>query len=433
MRFIRLFKHDLAKEAAGWVERGIITQPQAEQICAQYRVDYHAAQSRSLGYSVLVGLGYLFIGLALITLIGANWEEIPRALRMWGLIALTLGTQALAIRRYQRSPERPVGLFLLGNLFYGASIILIAQIYHLGEHMPDGVFWWALGCLPLAVLLRSSVLMLQTLLLALVWFFLEAGYGFYPALFPLFILCGALVLWRAGPSLSLLLLLLFSGFCWFEAALAEWWGDGWGYEWLAEHVVATVALLLAVYAAAGWLGSRESATAQEYGTFVALWCLRLGLLLLIVMSFADPWEELLDADWKQLPALLLISGLLSLVAAGVALRSGLARSVLLMLGAFWVLLLGVLLLRDPAQAVVFQVIANLLLLATAVWLIVLGIHERISQYFFLGVTTVLITALLRYADLIGDYVGGALLFMMFAAVLLGAARYWKKSHKEVVS
>ena len=34
------------------------------------------------------------------------------------------------------------GLFFLGNLFYGASIILVAQIYHLGEHMPDGVFWW---------------------------------------------------------------------------------------------------------------------------------------------------------------------------------------------------------------------------------------------------------------------------------------------------
>ena len=37
------------------------------------------------------------------------------------------------------------GLFFLGNIFYGASIILIAQIYHLGEYMPDGVFWWDTG------------------------------------------------------------------------------------------------------------------------------------------------------------------------------------------------------------------------------------------------------------------------------------------------
>ena len=38
---------------------------------------------------------------------------------------------------------------------------------------------------------------------------------------------------------------------------------------------------------------------------------------------------------------------------------------------------------------------------------------------------VLVTALVRYFDLIGDYFGGAVLFMVFAMLLLGAARYWK--------
>lgn len=432
MRLIRLLKNDLAKESADWVERGIITQAQAEQICQQYRVDYHQAQSRSLGYSVLVGLGYLFIGLSLIVLLGANWEEIPRPLRMWGLIVLTLGTQGLAIRQYLRDPAAPVGLFLLGNLFYGASIILIAQIYHLGEHMPDGVFWWALGCLPFAVLLRSRLLMLQTQLLALIWFFLEAGQDFYPALFPLFILCGGLVLWRGGQSLSLLFVLLFSVFCWFAVTLAEWWGDGLRYEWLAEHVVAGVALMLGVYAAGSWLSTRQSPVAQDYGAFIALWSLRFGLLLLIVMSFVDPWEGLLDADWAYLPHMLQVTGLLSLAALGLAWCSGPRWSVMILLAAFWGLLLGVLLLRGDDWAVVFQVIANLLLIGTGVWLIVRGIHSHISHYFFLGVTTVLITALLRYADLIGDYVGGSLLFLVFAALLLGAARYWKKTHKEMV-
>lgn len=433
MRLIRLFKNDLAKEAADWVERGIISQPQAEQICQQYRVDYHQAQNRSLGYSVLMGLGYLFVGLSLITLLGANWEEIPRPVRMWGLIALTLATQALALRQYLREPDAPVGLFLLGNLFYGASIILIAQIYHLGEHMPDGVFWWALGCLPVAVLLRSSLLMLQTQLLALIWFLLEAGHGFYPAVFPLFIVCTGLVLWRGGQSLALLFVLLISVFLWFEVTLAEWWREGLSYDWwLAESVVATAALMLGVYALSGWLRSRETARAQDYGTFIALWSLRFGLLFLVVMSFDGPWEALLGADWAHLPGMLLLTGLLSLVAAGVAWRCGPRWSVMILVAVFWGLLLGVLLTRDDRWATVFQVIGNVLLIATGVWLIVRGIHSRISHYFFLGVTVVLVTALLRYADLIGDYVGGALLFMVFAALLLGAARYWKKTHKEVV-
>jgi len=33
---------------------------------------------------------------------------------------------------------------------------------------------------------------------------------------------------------------------------------------------------------------------------------------------------------------------------------------------------------------------------------------------------------MRYVDLIGDYIGGAAIFMVFAVVLLGSARYWKR-------
>ena len=34
-------------------------------------------------------------------------------------------------------------------------------------------------------------------------------------------------------------------------------------------------------------------------------------------------------------------------------------------------------------------------------------------------------ALMRYIDLIGEYIGGAILFMSLAALLLGAAKYWR--------
>ena len=84
MRLIRLLKRDLATEVATWVEREIISVDQARSICRLYEVDYDAIRSRSTGYRVLVVLGFLFIGLALITVIGANWDEIPRAARMAG-------------------------------------------------------------------------------------------------------------------------------------------------------------------------------------------------------------------------------------------------------------------------------------------------------------------------------------------------------------
>ncbi|WP_439135558.1 DUF2157 domain-containing protein [Pseudomaricurvus sp.] len=430
MRLIRLLKNDLAKEAADWVEKDIITQSQAEKICHQYQVDYHQAQNRSLAYNVLVGLGYLFVGLAVITVLGANWEDIPRAVRMWGLIALTLATQGVAIQKYRTGgASASVGMFLLGNLFYGASIILIAQIYHLGEHMPDGVFWWALGCLPIAVLLQSSMLMLQSLLLALIWFFLEASMGFYPTLFPLFILCGGLVLWRGRPSLLLFFAVILSLFFWFELTLAEIWRDGLRCEFTAEHVAVSVAMFVFAYAASRWAGLKGSVRAQDYGALLSVWCLRFGLLFLVVMSFNDPWENLLEADWAHLPGMFVVITLLSLAALALAWLSESRLSVIAFLLAFWGILIGMLLSRQESHIVVFQVVDNLLLIGTGVWLIVRGIHSSISHYFFLGVATILVTALLRYVDLIGDYVGGALLFMLFAVLLLAAARYWKRAHQ----
>ena len=178
LRLIRLLEKDLATEVSTWVDQGLISADQARAICRQYGIDYDEIRSRSTAYRVLAVLGFLFIGLSLITVIGANWESIPRGVRMAGLLVLTAGTHGLAVRHHLSGrTSLAIGLFILGNLFYGASIILIAQIYHLGEHMPDGVFWWALGSLPFAVLLCSAGLTLFSGLLALLWFFLEFSDG----------------------------------------------------------------------------------------------------------------------------------------------------------------------------------------------------------------------------------------------------------------
>ena len=129
MWFSGLFKKELAKETHGWVADGLISQEQAEQIGVRYGVDVNNPDGSSLAYRVLVTLAYLFIGLALIVLIGANWEEILRFVRMAGLILLTVCTQLVGIYQVRQGRDQSgIGWIFLGNLFYGASIILIAQI-----------------------------------------------------------------------------------------------------------------------------------------------------------------------------------------------------------------------------------------------------------------------------------------------------------------
>ena len=428
MRLIRLLKNDIAREAAEWVGEEIITLPQAEKICQRYDVDYHQAQSRSLGYNVLIGLGYLFIGLSLITLIGANWDDIPRALRMSGLIALTMAVQGFALRKYLTGDsDVAAGYFLLGNLFYGASIILIAQIYHLGEHMPDGVFWWALGCLPFAILIKSPWVTLQSLLLAMTWFFLEADMGFYPALFPLFILGSLYVLYTGKQSIILFLAVIASIGVWIEYTLGVLWRDDAYFDVQAEHLPVSVALFILAYTISHWLNQKQSPTAKDYGAVLGVWSLRFGLIFLLVMSFKESWRVLFYASWTHQYSMLFITLGLSLVTLLLAYRINKLNPVVYIISVFLVSLLLILVVDNRDYVIYFQIIYNLLLITTGVWLIIRGFNSGISHYFFLGVASILLTAFMRYIDLIGDYIGGSLLFMTMAIVLLGAARYWKNN------
>ena len=426
MRLIRLLKNDLAKEADEWVKDDIITVSQAEEICERYGADYHQANTRSLGYNVLVVLGYLFIGLAIITLLGANWDDIPRGVRMGGLVLLTLSVQAFAVIQYLKGAEiNSVGTFLLGNMFYGASIILISQIYHLGEHMPDGVFWWALGCLPMGILLKSPIIMLQANLLAVIWYYLEVSGGFYPMVFPLFIFGSLFVLYQGKQSILLLLSVVASIGLWLEYTLAELWRTTRHFDFEAEHLTVSVASFILLYSVSHFFGQMKSVAARDYGAVLAVWSLRFGLFLMLVFSFEGPWKELLAANWDHQSSMFLFIGVIITSALYLSYQSNRLQSVVYLVSFFLVSLFAVMLIQNDVHAPLFQFVYNIALIAAGVTLIIKGIHSGVTHYFFLGVATILLVALMRYIDLIGDYVGGAMLFILCATLLLGAARYWK--------
>lgn len=430
MRLIRLLKHDLAREASDWVEQDIISADQARIICQRYGSDYPPPNRSKLGYRALLLLGYLFLGLAAITLVGANWDEMPRWLRMAGLVTLTAGVQGYATRQwFKGAHESACGLYFLGNLLYGVSIILIAQIYHLGEHMPDGVYWWALGCLPFALLCRSSWLMVQTFVLALIWFNLEVSMG-YPALsMPLFLISAVWILVVARQNTLLFIITAFSISYWLETSLAFWWSPSNNPTIHVEHLFVGAGLLLFGSAIAKHLQNRLDDRAKDYGLFLQLWCMRGALVILFFLSFEGAWRALYRDSWHNY--LSAVAVVLLLVLAAIALVRQQAKA-LLPIAVCGVALIAtsvqVVYSPIPLSPVALQIASNLLLVVVGIWLIINGIQQNISVYFFTGITVLLITALLRYFDLIGDYVGAAALFTVFALLMLGAARYWN-SHQ----
>ncbi len=443
MRLLRLLKNDLAKETTFWVAEDIISPDQAVQICSRYGIDYYNQGKQSYGYFILTILGFLFMGLALITIIGANWDVIPRMVRMVSLILLTLLVNLTGVYKVVKG-ERAVaiGIFFLGGLCYGASIMLIAQIYHIGEHYPDGIFWWSAGILPLALLMESTLLLLLAGTLGFIWFFVESYLGFYPALFPVLLVVFGWHCFKVKKS-SLLFLILISGGCfWIEYSLSWLLADFHGFDVGVENVVVGSAVFIFLYAVAHGLAGIKNSTLEDYGILLGTWVLRFTLVSLLVFSFYRPWFRAITAQWSS-PTLTLGVTLLFLLSA-VRISYVYCRdkiSFIVAVSSCYLFLLLLLVFstgwgegfsRDLGKdfAVILQVIDNIVLVLSGTWLIVRGIRHSITHYFFLGIITILFTALMRYVDLVGDYIGAAILFVLFAVILLSAARFWKLQHRK---
>ena len=428
MRLIRLLKNDLARETVTWVEKNFISKEQAKSICRHYGIEYDSIQKHSGGYIVLVVLACLFIGFALITLIGANWDEIPRSIRMAGLLALTLSVQGTALHYYRKDKILKSAIFFfLGNFVYGASIMLIAQVYHLGEYIPNGIFWWALGSLPFAIVLLNPWLMFGSSFLALVWFLLESSLNFYPMWFPIFIFASLYVLARAKSNVFLFLLTLINIGLWFEVSLSWAWLEGdFLLHWQKEHFLVSMAFFIFLYSTSQWIYGYANAKMKEYGTLLNLWILCVSLITMLVLTFEYPWEILLKSNWHTLLPMssLVIAFLIPSIYFSAKTKK--LKIVLPIILLYVLSSLTVILWSNEAYAVVFQIAYNIILVIIGVRLIITGFSRAIPHYFFLGVITIVLVALMRYIDLVGGYMGASILFIALAILLLLIAGYWKK-------
>ena len=177
----------LVGETRLWQDRGIITAEQAQAIAASYDVPTAItpadAGDRARGrlVTILAIFGSLLVGLGVIFFFAANWEGIPRVVRL-ALIMVGIpsvygaGYWLRYIRSYQRVGT---AVLLLAAILYGAGIHLIAQTYNFPLNDPGLFSLWFLGVLPLAYLTRSQAIMVlvQVLFLSSIAFWLGKWIG----------------------------------------------------------------------------------------------------------------------------------------------------------------------------------------------------------------------------------------------------------------
>jgi uncharacterized membrane protein len=187
------FLQRLKQEIPDWVELGWV-QPDHQRAILDHVAKHASGGTRYLTMAFAL-MGVLLLGTGVITFFAANWRELSKLAKLiilFGAMWLAYGGS-----HYFRghAPKLAEALVLLGVILFGANIHLIAQIYHIDAHYPNGVLMWAVGALLAAYLLDSQPAMVAALLLGLLWSGME-NWNFDQRIhWPFFVLWGACALW----------------------------------------------------------------------------------------------------------------------------------------------------------------------------------------------------------------------------------------------
>ncbi|MBZ9858457.1 DUF2157 domain-containing protein [Mesorhizobium sp. CA12] len=166
----------LRADIARWRERGLIDPATAEALT----LDVAANERAPLSFgSILAMMAALLFGAAILIFVAANWEAIPRVVRVAALFAVILagyvGGAVLKTRDHAAIGE---ALWIIAAAAFGGSIALIGQMYHLSGDEASALVTWCAGTALAAVALRSNPLTVAAVGIADAWLVLK-GVGFY--------------------------------------------------------------------------------------------------------------------------------------------------------------------------------------------------------------------------------------------------------------
>lgn len=143
---------DLQEKLTDWQQAGLITAAQAEAIGA-----YEHRGARPYLFYALGSLGAFAVAVGLVSLVAANWDSIPPAVKL-GLNLLFALLLAAGIWRADAARSHFLREVLL-LVFFGlvlASIGLISQIYQLGGEAREALLLWAVITAPAMLRLRTG-------------------------------------------------------------------------------------------------------------------------------------------------------------------------------------------------------------------------------------------------------------------------------------
>ncbi len=247
------YRNRLDRDVTRWREAGYIDAAAERAIRADIKANSHTVGLAS----VLAVLAAILIGFAAMSFVAANWQVMPKILRLGMLIGLLWAAYMFAAALFSRSatafdgdPRSGGGAslaafghaaVLLGTAIFGASIMLISQMYHMDGNPPDLVLTWGAAGLLAGVLFVSNPALAFALVLFSVWGVWETGQRseiFWPYLAPWAATAAAFAWHRWPPGAHLAGL----GLAGFIVTLGYIWHDKGGHELVVLIGLALTAL-----------------------------------------------------------------------------------------------------------------------------------------------------------------------------------------------
>lgn len=181
MMLLDNFRRKLRTEAQLWQSEGLIDADLYQRLAQRYEFDRLETAARDRFVFILIAVGAILLGLGIITFVAANWQALTREVRLILLLTLFLVTNIAgfslwkpATTNNQSSRDRKrrqrilgEGLLIVGSLTIGASMALLAQMYHINGSIYELFLGWGLAVLLMAYSLGLTSLGMLALILML--------------------------------------------------------------------------------------------------------------------------------------------------------------------------------------------------------------------------------------------------------------------------
>ncbi|PCJ17109.1 MAG: hypothetical protein COB02_14735 [Candidatus Cloacimonadota bacterium] len=430
------FKKALEIQSLLWLEAGIISSSQRDMILSLYPQSTLPSITKVFSF-----LGMLFFGLSLLLILANNWQYLGRTSQLLTVVFGLVTTYIIGINYYFKNKiSLSEKWFFFSCFVYGVAIWLIAQIFHLNAHYPDGIWLWAIGVLPVLLFFRSRPFLYLYIFLVELWLVQQFYFSAELCLsFPIIHYFSYYIYKQTKKeSANFLIVFSFGYFLWFEK-LFYFWKETFSikyfsYPFFIVHFSYFIITLLL-------LGLCLKKDKQELGNYFVQKLGKVYFALVFLLSFKSiaRWifrfhhysssYKIPEPIFFLVPAIVYLSIQCSIIYRYKYFSNSVKTLILSEITFLIFIFIRLFVSELNFDFIIFLVpiVVNLYLFYCGIQFIRYGLKLKLQQMFFNGVFLVLALAFCRYFDLFSSYLGGAITFGVSGFILHLAGKYWDEA------